>query len=299
MIDISIIIVTYNSIGFIENCLESISKQAYKGFEIIVVDNDSQDKTIEFIKRKYPQIGLIENKQNKGFPFACNQGIKVAKGKYILTLNSDVILENDFLYRIKKAMDDAGLDVGMISPKLLWAKDKKIIDCTGIVLSWMRKFYGRGRGEVDEGQYACESEIFGPCAAAALYKREMLEDIKISGEYFDSDFFLLIEDFDLVWRAKNRGWKALYTPEAVCYHVRNISGMKNKYIQYLCFRNRYFLILKNESLIGFLRYFVVFFIYDLWRNSHMLIMNTRYFLKACYELIRISPKMLKRRYKYL
>ena len=191
---LSIIVVTYDSLSFIRDCVESIFVQTYKKFEIIVVDNNSQDKTVEFIKKNYPQIRLIENGQNRGFPYACNQGIEATRGKYILTLNSDVTLEEDFLYEIKRAMDEADPEVGLISPKILWAKDKKLIDSTGLMLSRARRFFDRGRGEVDKSQYDREREIFGPCAAAALYKREMLKSVEVFNEYFDPDFFLLLED---------------------------------------------------------------------------------------------------------
>ena len=297
MTDICIVIVTYNSMDFIEDCLESIFEQTYKEFGIIVVDNNSRDKTVDFIKNKYPQVSLIENRQNRGFPYACNQGINAAKSKYILTLNSDVVLDVNFLNEIIKPIGSVSSNVGMISPKILWARDKDIIDSTGLVLSWLRRFFSRGREELDKSQYDSRKEIFGPCAASALYKRDMLEDIKAGGEYFDEDFFLLLEDFDLAWRANRFGWKALYAPEAVCYHVRNISGLKNKYTQYLCFRNRYFLILKNETWLGFIKMVIVFFVYDLWRNLYMLATNTKYFLKASYEIMKFFPKMMRKRHK--
>ena len=292
--NLSIIVVTYNSIGFIGDCLESIFNQTYKEFETIVVDSSSQDKTVEFLRRYYPQVNLIENRQNRGFSYACNQGIEAAKGRYILTLNSDVTLEKDFLYEIKKAMDEANLDAGMISPKQFCMMDKQIIDNTGLVLLRARRFYRRGRGEVDKSQYNHGREIFGSCASAALYRKEMLEDIKILGEYFDSDFFLLLEDYDLAWRAKNLGWEALYIPQARCYHVRNISAMSTQYSQYLCFRNRYFLIIKNDRLIDIFKNVIFILPYEMLRIPYFLVTN-RYAMKALRELIMLLPKMLNKR----
>ncbi len=291
---LSIIVVTYDSLSFIRDCVESIFVQTYKKFEIIVVDNNSQDKTVEFIKKNYPQIRLIENGQNRGFPYACNQGIEATRGKYILTLNSDVTLEEDFLYEIKRAMDEADPEVGLISPKILWAKDKKLIDSTGLMLSRARRFFDRGRGEVDKSQYDREREIFGPCAAAALYKREMLKSVEVFNEYFDPDFFLLLEDFDLAWKAKNLGWKALFVPEARCYHMRNISGRAIQYAQYLCFRNRYFLLVKNDNIRNLFKDIIFILIYDILRLPYFLVIN-RYAVKAIRELKMKIPDMFKKR----
>lgn len=274
--------------------MDSIFNQTYKEFEIVVIDNNSQDKTVEFVRKYYPRVNLIVNKRNMGFPYGCNQGIGIAKGRYILTLNSDVTLENDFLHKIKKAMDNASSNVGMISPKILWAKNKELIDSTGLILSRARRFFSRGSGEIDKCQHDQDKEILGPCAAAALYKKEMLENIKLLNEYFDSDFFLLLEDFDLAWRAKNFGWKVLYAPETKCYHVRNVSGMKTRYVQYLCFRNRYFLMIKNDSIRNIFKNIFFILPYDILRFLYFLVTN-EYAVKALRELMIALPKMLKKR----
>ncbi len=126
----------------------------------------------------------------------------------------------------------------MVSPKIL-RMDKKTIDSTGIILTKARRFYNRGAGETDSGQYDGKREIFGPCAAAALYKKEMLEQIKIRDnscairdnscpEYFDNDFFFLVEDVDLVWRANLSGWEGYFVPQARCYHWGNSSGLERE-----------------------------------------------------------------------
>ena len=132
----------------------------------------------------------------------------------------------------------------------------------------------------------------GPCAATGIYKRHMLEDIRINGEYFDKDFFYLIEDFDIALRARKRGWKSAYLPDALSYHVRNGSGTSYKYRQYFTFRNRYFLIIKN---INIRPYFIFYFImYDIPRAIIMLLTN-RYAIKAIGDVIKYLPMMLEKR----
>lgn len=298
MVGISVVIVTYNSSAFIQPCLESVFGQSYTDFEVIIVDNNSRDRTVEIIRRYSPPVSVIENKINRGFPYACNQGIKISKGRYVLSLNSDVVLHKHCLKELAKAMDRAGPEVGMVSPKILQANNNELIDSTGLVLSNARRFFDRGRGQIDRGQYYYRRHIFGPCAAAALYKREMLEDIKILGEYFDNDFFLLLEDFDLAWRAKNLGWQAIYAPEAICYHIRNISVTRTEYLRYLCFRNRYFLMLKNDNLKDIFKSIIFILPYDILRLLYFLATN-KYAARVFSELRLMLPKIREKRHLIL
>lgn len=280
---ISIIIVGYNSAEYLFACLNSIYSQSYKNFEVIFVDNGSNDNTCLILK-SYP-VKIINNSCNKGFSYANNQAIKIAKGRYILTLNSDVVLDKNFLSELEKAvkLNNAGL----FGTKILSA-DGKAIDSTGLILSSFYRFFDRGSREIDKGQYDNKTDIFGPCAAAALYKREMLENIKNNEEYFDEDFFFLAEDFDLAWRSRKKKWKTVFVPSAICYHVRNGSRFDNKFRQYLSLRNRFFLLIKNDAVS--LKYFIVFLLYDIPRFIYMLFTN-KYTFKVVYEVIKYYPKM--------
>lgn len=285
---ISVIIVGYNAGRQLSNCLDSVYDQAYRNFEVIFINNGSTDDTGLRLK-SYPEIKLINNKQNKGFSFANNQGINIAKGSYILTLNTDVVLDRNFLMEMKNALEFS--EAALLAPKI-FTKDGGSIDSTGLILSRFYRFLDRGSGSIDNGQDPSH-EILGPCAAAALYSKEMLEDIKYDGEYFDEDFFFLGEDFDLAWRAKKRGWKTMFVPNAICYHQRNSSNFNSKFRQYLSFRNRSFLLIKNGD-IG-IKYIPVFILYDLPRFIYMLCTN-RYAYRALYEIIRYAPKMLRKRH---
>lgn len=290
---ISIIIVGYNSKTFLEDCLLSVYSQTFKDFEIIFVDNDSSDGTAGFMPSLYPDIKIIKNTANLGFSRANNQGIKISNGEYILTLNADVVLEKDFLRNIIKGVELYREDsnVGMFSGKIL-RKDRKTIDSTGLVLTRFRRFYDRRSGEDDDGRFNKIEEIFGPCAAAALYKRKMLEDIKANGEYFDEDFFVFVEDVDLAWRAQRRGWKALYVPDASCYHARHSNGYDKSFIQYYSFRNRYCMLLKNERFN--LLTLLAIFLYDMPRFIYMLFTN-KMIVKALVEMKKLRKSMLYKR----
>lgn len=285
---ISIIIVGYNAGRHLSLCLDSIYSQTCKDFEVIFVDNGSIDNSISILE-PYPDVKVIYNYENKGFCFANNQAIKVARGEYVLTLNSDIVLDKQFLAKVKEAAYISS--AGLFGVKIL-RKEGKVIDSTGLLVSRFYRFLDRGAGEIDRGQYDNEADIFGPCAAAALYRKEMLDDIKYNGEYFDENFFFLGEDFDIAWRAKRKGWKAVFVPEALCYHARNSTNFYRKFRQYLSFRNRYFLLIKNSSFK--ISYLIVFFLYDAPRLCYMLFTNP-YTFKMLYESIKYTPRMRRKR----
>ena len=270
---ISVIIVTYNSEKFIRPCLGSVMKQGYAGSEIIIVDNGSRDRTIGIIKDDFPDgITLIENTSNLGAAEARNQGIMLAKGEWILVLDCDTVLEDNFLSSIVKIIGRLPYKVGMLQPKIQ-DLDKKTIYSCGIYLSWSRKFYDIGSQKYDRGQFNRPREILGPCSAAAFYRRKMLEEVKEDTGYFDRRFFFLVEDVDLAWRARRQSWECLLVPEALCYHAGNSSGIGRKYRQYLSWRNRYFAIRKNERILRYACKILPVLFYDLPRLFYLGITN--------------------------
>ena len=266
---ISVIILTFNSIKFIKPCLDSILSQKVDKIEIIVVDNGSKDSTAIFIKENYPQVSLIENRFNLGAAKARNQGIETASGEWVFSLDCDIVLEKDFFDNISNVLKDVSPEVGMIQPKIL-ELDKKTIYSTGIFISFLRRFYDIGKGQRDLGQFDKTGYIFGVCSAAALYNKDMLGKIRQKSGYFDESFFFLFEDVDLSWRVQKKGYKAIFYPSAVCYHEGNSSETPKKRRQYLCLRNRYYILLKNDEIKN---YVLPFLFYDLPRLLWLLIIN--------------------------
>jgi len=215
---ISVIIVNYNRKDLLRHCLDSLRGQSFKDLEIIVVDNASKDDSAEMAATHYPEVKLIRNTSNLLFCKAQNQGIDASKGDFILCLNNDVILDEDYL---KEALFSAGLNTGtgMVSGRIL-RMDKKTIDSTGLFLGRDRKAVERGYGKIDKGQYSKPGYIFGVSGACAFLRKSMLTDIKDKNGYFDERFGMYYEDLDLCWRANKKGWKAYYNPKAVAYHLR-------------------------------------------------------------------------------
>ncbi|MFH1760769.1 MAG: glycosyltransferase family 2 protein [bacterium] len=276
---ISIIILTHNSAQFITPCLESIIKQKDNDVEIIIVDNTSQDNTLECIKAYDKYVQLIQNKDNLGPCRGRNQAIAKAQGDWILTLDCDVVLEHDFIYNLKQSIQSLSSQTGMVQPKIL-APDKKTIYSCGIYLSWARRFFDIGHGQKNNGGFSRSKYIFGACAAAALYRKSMLDQIKEKTGYFDEAFFFFVEDVDIAWRAQRKGWKCFFVPEIVCTHAGNSTAYDRQFRQYYCLRNRYYLIKKNEGWLRYgLRILPVLF-YDLPRSLYLLFTNP-YVLKNC------------------
>lgn len=269
---LSIVILTFDSKEYIKPCLDSLFDQNYLDFEAIVVDNGSKDGTVDFVKRNYPRVILIENRENLGACKGRNQGIEASNREWILTLDCDVVLERDFLFKALRTINNLPSQVGMLQPKVL-NPDKETIYSCGISLSWLRRFSDIGKGRKDIGRFNKSKYIFGACAACAVYNRQMLEELKEETGYFDERFFFLVEDVDLSWRAQKRGWKALFCPETVCYHMGSSSNFNRQLRQYLCFRNRYFMIKKNESLIGKLKLFFLSFWYEVFRFLYLVLTN--------------------------
>lgn len=294
--EVSIIIVTYSSSRYIISCLNSILTQDFKDYEIIAIDNNSGDNTKDIIEQKYPNILLMVNEINYGTSKARNQGLAASSGKFILFLDHDVTLSPGFLKNIYNEINRHN-NVAAVQPKIL-LQDGKTIYSTGIYSSLLWRFHDMGSGKQDGEELNEKRYVFGTSVAASIYRKEALDSIKTNGEYFDEDFFYFFEDVDLSWRLRRRGWRITYLPEASCVHIAGRSRNPDKISQYYCVRNRYLTILKNASWLGFLRFILIFFIYDFWRNLILLIFNAHYFFKTVKDCFLLAPKMLKKRVKF-
>jgi GT2 family glycosyltransferase len=224
---VSVTIVTYDSGRFIRRCLESVLDQDYQSYEVIVVDNASSDGTADILEQFEDRCRIYYNQQNIGFAAAQNQAIGLSRGDWVLTLNPDVLLLPGFIQRLVEAAqwDER---IGTVCGKLLAMSPHfeiprhAIVDSTGIFFNPMLRHLDRGSRALDNGHYLDYEFVFGATAAAALYRRTMIEDVSISGEFFDADFFVYREDADVAWRAQLMGWKCLYVPYARGYHVRKV-----------------------------------------------------------------------------
>jgi len=237
---VSVIIVNYNGLPHLKECLDSLRRQTFEDFEIVLVDNASADDSVRFVKSNYAEVTVIVNLKNLGYGGGNNVGIKASSGKYLALLNNDTRVDARWLQRLVEAAEKDGT-IGMCASKILNYYHQDIIDNTGLLL--YRDGIGRGRGrlEKDSGQYDSEEEVFFPSGCAGLYLRTMLDEIGL----LDEDFFLYVEDVDIGLRARIAGWRCIYVPEAAVYHKYSATTEPYSPLKaYLVERNRIWVVLK-------------------------------------------------------
>lgn len=238
----TIIIPNYNGIRYLENCLHSLEKEQA---DVIVVDNGSTDGSYEMTTEKFPAVRTIRFSENMGFCKAVNAGIAAASTKYVILLNNDTAAEAGFVEKLEAAMDeDARLFSA--SAKLISMQDKDKIDDAGdfyCALGWAFA-YGKGKPEKD---YIERYDIFAACAAAAIYRKSVLQKIGA----FDENHFAYLEDIDLGYRARIYGCRNIFVPDARVYHAGSaFSGSRyNEFKVDLSSRNNIYLIYKNMPFL--------------------------------------------------
>jgi GT2 family glycosyltransferase len=304
---ISVTIVTHNNEGCLTRCLDSVLGQDWPALEWILVDNASQDATREILARYAAaapdRIRVLHNAENRGFAAGQNQAMRQALGEWILALNPDVLLLPNFVSALMQA---AGQDtsVGTVCGKLLRAHpdlsipENPQMDSAGIYFTPTFRHFDRGMHRPDGREYDSPAYVFGATGAAAFYRRTMIEDVTMEGEFFDEDFFFSREDADVAWRAQLLGWKCLYTPYAVGYHVRRVfPGVRQllpESINRHSVKNRFLMRMKNSSRALYFRNWVPVTIRDLGIAAYCLV-RERASLDAFKFLIRNRARILAKR----
>jgi GT2 family glycosyltransferase len=233
---LSVVIVTWNSEEFIRNCLDSIFlSQVNFTSEVIVVDNNSSDETAKIVEQLYPQVNLIQNKENLGYAKGNNQGIEESRGEYILLLNPDTQVLEDSLSLMYRFMEE-NPDAGALGPKLLNPDKTVQASCrefpTFSTLIWefsglsrlfprSRIFGGWRMGYFD---FDRQREVNQPMASCLMLRRTALEDVGI----FDESLAMFFNDVDLCYRIRKGGWKIFFYPETKVIHHKGGSTRKAK-----------------------------------------------------------------------
>ena len=235
----SVVIPNWNGQHLLQVCLDSLRSQTYPAIEVIVVDNASVDGSPAYIRAHYPEVALIELDRNQGFTGACNVGMTAARGEFIALLNNDTEAAPNWAAEIVAALDER-VDVGMAASKMLLFDRRGYIHATGDFFTTDGCAGNRGVWEKDEGQYDRADYVFAACGGSAVYRKTMLERIGL----LDDDYFFLLEDIDLAWRAQLAGYKALYVPGAVIYHRLSATG-GGRVASFYYGRNGIWLLAKN------------------------------------------------------
>lgn len=248
---ISVVIPTYNGIDYIADCLNSLREQLRKPDEIVLVDDGSTDGTASFVGKSYPEVRYIRLDANHGFATAVNEGIRHSKGAYIALLNNDTRAEREWIQELAKILDEQPA-VGFCSSKMLFADRPDVINSIGVGFTNAGMAVDVGRGRRDGEEFRHPRRIFGACAGGAMYRRALFDEIGL----FDEDLFMWYEDVDLSFRAQLAGFKCVYVPTAVIYHVGGgtSSSADNLHLHY-CSRNQILVMVKNLPGPLRLRYF--------------------------------------------
>jgi len=255
---VSVLVVVYNSLNDLEDCLSSVLDSDYPNVEIIAVDNASTDGSPDFIRQNFPSVKLIEYPLNLGFSEANNRAVGLAKGDFIFLLNPDTHLPKDTIAILVNRMErDA--EVGILAPKMLFLQEPRVINSIGIRSNRILYSYDRGFLEYDEGQYDEEAQVISACGGAMFIRKAAIDKIGL----FDNRYFMYYEDLDLGIRSWVAGYKVLYTPEAVIYHRMRASGRSEYLNEYVDNKNRTRTILKNCSLVTLLKMMSRSLIFDL------------------------------------
>jgi len=322
---ISIVIVTYNSIKYLPGFIDSIFDQSYYKKnnsipDICVIDNASDDDTVNFIKDNFPTVKLLRNMRNIGLAKAWNHGIKMTSGQFILIMNPDLMLDPSCIENML-AQIQADRNIASISPKLYKLKVDtdsgqsyfeytNIIDSCGLLGFKNRRFVDLGADKIDKGQFDSVVDIFGPSGALALYRRQALEDIKFEQEYFDENFFMYKEDVDIAWRLRLAGWNSIFCPQAVGYHhrrarsqskkIKHISIIRHRlkkqnFVNFYSYRNHIMLLYKNSFSSNFVRYMPWILFYELKKFLYVLVLENSNLRRTISDLFKFYKNLKQKK----
>jgi len=309
---VSITIAAKNEEQNIAKSLSSALNQSYSPIEVFLIDDTSYDRTVERAEEVYKnsitaaRFKIIRNEKNLGFGGSHNVGMRRAKGEFALCLNADCELDKDYVkYTVETFNRDKA--IGAVQGKLKNPRTGKL-DTTGLLIFKNRRVINRGQGEDDRGQFESLEEIWGVDGAAPVYRRAMLEDVRIGEEYFDQDFFAYKEDIDLSWRMRLAGWKCFYQPKSVAYHDRSAGeGTKRnpleiirerrkigEFAKFHSFANQRLMQIKNETPHLFLKYAPRILLKEAMSWPYVLLFE-KYGWKSVLEFFRLLPRTLRKR----
>ena len=300
---VSVTIVSHNSRQYLEPCLRSVFAQTHRPLEVVVVDNASTDGSLEILARFEGRIRLICNDRNLGFAAAQNQAIRASESDWVLALNPDAALLPDF---VSELVEGGQIDpkVGAVCGRLLsmgrnlQPLENPLIDSAGIYFTPAMRHFDRGWHEPDDGRFREMEYVFGASGAAALYRREMIADVSDGDNFFDPDFFAYREDADVAWRAQLLGWRCLYVPTAVGYHVRTVVPGNRRAVPVAVnmhsVKNRFLMRIKNTTGGIYRRFWLPATVRDLLVVGGCLLWEQRS-LPAFWRIAKCLPRALKQR----
>ncbi|MFA4817332.1 MAG: glycosyltransferase [Parcubacteria group bacterium] len=242
---VDVITLNYNGKKYLEPLFTSLKNQSYDKIKVTMVDNGSNDGSAEYVIEKFPWVNLIKSKKNLFFSRGNNLAVSKTNGEYIFFVNNDTVLESAAIQNMVNVVIKKGkYNIASVAAKMLFYKDKKLIDSAGVVITGNGSPFNRGIGQIDIGQYDKEEEIFGACFGAVLIRRNIYEN---AVGPLDNSYFGYFEDVDWSYRARIFGYKSYFCPNAIVYHDHSGTSQKFGYEwkYYLIHRNFLKTVIKN------------------------------------------------------
>jgi GT2 family glycosyltransferase len=265
---LSVIVPNYRRPELLMRCLSSLEAcREDIAVQVVVVDDGSGDESCELVREHFPEVLLVALESNCGYPSAVNAGLRMSTGEWVLTLNNDTVIEDGTL-RSLLATARSSPGIGSVAAQQRFLSHPRVIYSAGVTVDQRGQASDRLIGHPLADSEAEPIEVFAACGAAALYRRAMLDEL--GG--FDERFLFGLEDVDIGWRGRMRGWRCLYAPSAVVYHDLGGTipyGSETRFVQ--AGRNRLLLIAKNMSTGQLLRYGHRLFMFDLLYVLHGLV----------------------------
>lgn len=239
---LSVVIPTWNGLAMLRECLESLKRQSFQDFEIVVSDDGSTDGTAEHLAQNFPEIVVVRSEKNQGFVAAANRGIEHTRGEWIFLLNNDVILARDCLERLMASARRG--DAAMLAPLVLWTEDPRLVYSAGDHIGPNGRPVSIGH-MVEQGLFGMTERPFGVSGGYGLFRGSLLDEVGV----LDPAFGAYFEDADLCFRARWAGHRARLVPGAVAWHVGSASIAGRLWWRTRqCYRNHALLVVKNYSL---------------------------------------------------
>ncbi len=247
---VSIVTLNFNGIKFLPDLFTSLRQVTYPNLEIIMVDNFSDDESVRYVARHFPEVKVVRNPENYMYARGNNVGLKVARGKYVCLLNNDTEVEPGFIEPVVAAFE-GNPNIAAVQPKILGLQQRDQLEYAGACggfIDWLGYPFLRGRifftTEKDEGQYDDPMGLFWASGACLFLRKSALD--AVGG--LDEDFVIHMEEIDLCWRLRLAGWEVVSIPQSRVWHfVGGTLDQANPRKTYWNFRNNIFLLIKNLS----------------------------------------------------
>ena len=287
----SVLIVNYNGLKHLQECLESLQAQSFQDFEIIFVDNASHDGSVDFVRQAFPQVKLVLSSINLGFAGGNNFGIPECHGKWIFFLNNDTRLDLDCLAQLSLACDTLG--AGALACLMVDYYHTNLVDSGGDTLYAAGPTYTFRGLPVSDPLFSAPREITAACGGASVWRRDVLDQVGI----FDDDFFLNFEDLDLSFRTRHAGYSIWMMPSAKVYHKGSATiGHNTRSSVYYCSRNLLWMRLKNYPARVLLRHGISILATETLTCLVMLFRGSgRWWFEGFRDQFKLIPKMLGKR----